>query len=144
MAAIGREKGFKQIEHNEVVTWISDMNCPGWLLTIICRFFNGQSLTVHWQSNQSRKLPLNSGAVHGTIMGLFLLCVTFNGAGPKAHLEPLGLIITQPRKTRKSIRKGGWVDDLTVTVPLGLQDNLKQVPRPSDFGPHHFITEQDK
>ena len=106
-------------------------------IKIVCSYLKGRSLTVRWQSKQSRKLPLNSGAGQETIMGLFLFCVTFNGAGPKAHLEPLGQTITQPRRTRKPIRKGKkkWVNDLTVTVPIRLQDNLTQEPRPPVFGP---------
>ena len=116
------------------------MNCPGWLLKIVCSYLRGRSLIVRWQSKQSRKLPLNSGAGQGTIMGLFLFCITFNGAGPKAHKEPLGQIITQPRRTRKPIKKGKkkWVDDLTVTVPIRLQDKLIQDPGPPVIGPSSY------
>ena len=113
------------------------MNCPAWLLKIVSTYLKGRSLTVRWQSKQSRTLPLNSGAGQGTILGLFLFCVTFNGAGPKPHTEPLGRTITQPRRTREPIRTGKkkWVDDLTVTVPIRLQDKLIQDPSPPVIGP---------
>ena len=92
---------------------------------------------MRWQSKQSRKLPLNSGSGQGTILGLFLFCVTFNGAGPKPHTEPLGKTITQPRRRRQPIQRGKkkWVDDLTLTVPIKLKDKLTQDPGPPLIGP---------
>ena len=137
MTAIDIEKGFNKIEHNQVITRLSDLNCPGWLLIIVCSYLKGRSLTVRWQSKQSRKLPLNSGSGQGTILGLFLCCVTFNGAGPKPHTEPLGQTITQPRRTRQPIQRGKkkWVDDLTLTVPIKLKDNLIQDPSHPLIGP---------
>ena len=89
MTAIDIEKGFNLIEHNEIITRILDLNCPGWLIKIVARYLTGRSLTIRWQSKQSRDLPLNSGAGQGMILGLFLFCIIFNGAGPKPSIEPL-------------------------------------------------------
>ena len=61
MTAFDIEKGFNKIEHIEIITRISDMNCPAWFLKIVSRYLKGRSLTVCWQSNQFRKLPLNLG-----------------------------------------------------------------------------------
>ena len=140
LTVIDIEKGFNKIEHNEVITRISDLGCPGWLLRIVSSYLQGRSLTIRWQSKQSRKLPLNSGAGQGTIIGLFLFCVTFNGAGPKPQTEPIGQIITQPRRTRKPIQKGKkkWVDDLSIYVPIRLQSTIIKDNREPQIGPLSF------
>ena len=117
--AIDIKKGFNLIEHNEVVTRLSDMGCLGWLLRILVSYLKGRTLIIRWKNKQSRQMPLNSGAGQGTIIGLFLFCVMFNGAGPKATTEPLGVAITQTRRRReenlsKRARKSGLM-----TCPCG-------------------------
>ena len=135
--AIDIKKGFNLIEHNEVLTRLSDMGCPGWLLRILVSYLKGRTLIIRWKNKQSRQMPLNSGAEQGTIIGLFLFCVMFNGAGPKATTEPLGVAITQTRKRREPIQKGKkkWVDDLSLWVPIRLKDKLVLDTRPPIIGP---------
>ena len=66
-----------------------------------------------------------------------MFCVTFIGAGPKPHTEPLEQTIAQPRRTTETIRTGKnkWVDDLKVTVTIRLQDKLTEDPSPPVIGP---------
>ena len=150
--AIDIKKGFNLIEHNKVVTKLSDMGCPGWLLKIVVSYLKGRTLTIRWKNKQSRTMPLNSGAGQGTILGLFLFCVMFNGAGPAPSTEPLGVAISQTRKCRKPIKKGKkkWVDDLSLWVPIRLHDSLVPDTRPAITGPASFhnrtgqILPQDK
>ena len=100
LTGIDIEKGFNKIEHNECITRLSDMSCPGWLLKIVVSYLTGRSLTIRWQGKMSKKLPLHSGAGQGTILGLFLFCITFNGAGPETRTKQIGEKITQIRKKR--------------------------------------------
>ena len=69
-----------------------------------------------------------------------MFCVTFNGAGPKPLTEPLGHIITEPRRSRKPIPKGKkkWVDDLSLYVPIRLTDKLILDRREPIIGPVEF------
>ena len=71
-------------------------------------------------------MPLNSGAGQGTIIGLFLFCVMFNGAGPKPATEQVGVVISETRESRNPIKKGKkkWVDDLN---QLELVEQMKLV-----------------
>ena len=97
--------------------------------------------TKRWKGKQSQETPLVSGA--GTLLGLFLFCITFNGAGPKPRTENIGDTITKPKNTRKQISKGKkkWVDDLSITVPVRLNDTLvpdtRSIVRPI---PYHSRT----
>ena len=71
------------------------------------------------------------------ILAMFCFCITFNGAGPKPIKQNIGQIITQPKRTRKPIPAGKkkWVDDLTLTVPISLKENLIQDTRTTTAKP---------
>ena len=128
LTGVDISKGFNKIEHNECILRISDMGCPNWLLKILVSYLTGRQLIIRWQGKQSKKLPLNSGAGQGTILGLLLFCITFNGAGPEQNKQEIGRTITETRRKRKPMNKGKkkWVDDLTITVPIRLQEELVQ------------------
>ena len=66
--------------------------------------------------------------------------VTFNGAGPKPSTEPLGETITQSRKRRRPIKTGKkkWVDDLSLYVPIRLQDMLIHDSREQQISPAQY------
>ena len=140
LSAIDISKGFNLLEHNELITRISDMGCPGWLIKILVSYFSGRSLQIRWQSKISRKMPLNSGAGQGNLLGLFCFCVMFNGAGPKPSQEPIGEVMTRTRKKRQPIKTGKkkWVDDCTVTDSLRLNKKLVLDSRPKSIGPAEF------
>ena len=106
LAAIDISKGFNLIAHNEVITRISDMGCPGWLTKILISYLSGRTLQIRWQEKISRKMPLNSGSGQGTIIGLLFFVIIFNGAGPKPPLEKIGVSLTQTRKKRKPLKPG--------------------------------------
>ena len=132
MTGIDIQKGFNKIEHNEAITRISDMGCPNWLVKIIMSYLTGRQLIIRWQGKQSRKLPLHSGAGQGTIIGLILFSITFNGAGPSPRQREIGKTITETKKRRRPMQAGKkkWVDDMTITVPVRLQDCLVPDTRP--------------
>ena len=140
LTAIDISKGFNLLEHNELITRISDMGCPGWLIKILVSYFSGRSLQIRWQTKTSRKMPLNSGAGQGTLLGLFCFCVMFNEAGPRPSKEPLGEIMTQIRRNRKPIKAGKkkWVDDCSLTDPIRLPEKLVLDTRPKIIGPAQF------
>ena len=137
MAGVDISKGFNKIEHNECITRISDMGCPNWLLKIVISYLSKRQLIVRFQGKLSRKAPLNSGCGQGTLLGLFCFCITFNGAGPKTNKETIGQIITQPKNKRKPIPSGKkkWVDDLTLTVPISLRENVIEDTRSTTTRP---------
>ena len=60
-----------------------------------------------------------------------MFSITFNGAGPSS-IQDIGKTITENKRQRKPIQKSKkkWVDDLTLTVPIRLQDSLVPDTRP--------------
>ena len=140
LAAIDISKGFNLIAHNEVITRISDMGCPGWLTKILISYLSGRTLQIRWQEKISRKMPLNSGSGQGTIIGLLFFVIIFNGAGPKPLLEKIGVALTQTRKKRKPLKPGKkkWVDDCTLTAHVRLSAQLVPDPGPPIIGPAQY------
>ena len=138
-SGIDISKGFNRIEHNKCITKLSDMGCPNWLLRILISYLTNRKLIIRWKGKESQEMPLDSGAGQGTILGLFLFCITFNGAGPKPRTEQIGDTITKPKNIRKPITEGKkkWVDDLTITVPVKLNETLvpdtRTIVRPTPY-----------
>ena len=87
-------------------------------------------------------MPGGLGA--GTIMGLNLFLVLFNGAGPPSNIVSIGQQVTQPRRRRKPISKTKvkWIDDCTLGTAVNLKVSLmpedRALPRPR---PYHARTE---
>jgi hypothetical protein len=83
------------------------------------------------------------GAGAGTILGLELFLVLFNGAGPEANSTSIGQQITEPKNQRQPIKtsKVKWVDDITICAAVELKSALvpedRPVPRPV---PYHART----
>ena len=54
-------KGFNRVEHNNIVTILSDMNVPGWLLKIIISYLSNRELRVRYKGFVSETEPLPGG-----------------------------------------------------------------------------------
>ena len=107
---------------------------------ILISYLSECSLQIRWQNEKSRKMPLNSGAGQGTMLGLFFFVIIFNGARPKPATIMLGEALTQTGKKRKPLQKGKkrWVDDCPLTFPVRLSDSLIPDTRPTTIGPSNF------
>ena len=97
------------------------------------------------------------GTAAGTILGLNLFLILFNGAGPKPNPRGIGYHITQPATKRKPIHKMKvkWIDDSTVGTAIDLKASLvpedRPVPRPLQYHartehrlPRHLNSMQDE
>ena len=97
------------------------------------------------------------GAAAGTILGLNLFLILFNGAGPKTSTMNIGEQITRPINRRTSIPKSKvkWIDDMTLCNAIDLKTSLvpedRPLPRPLPYHgrtehrlPRHLNTMQDE
>jgi hypothetical protein len=145
MTAVDIHKGFNKVEHQQIITILSDeMQVPNWLLKIIANYLSSRKLTVRYRSHISSSRSMPGGTAAGTVLGLNFFLVLFNGAGPAANTTNIGQQITQPIRKRKPIdrTKVKWVDDVTLCTALNLKAALvpedRPVPRPL---PYHSRTE---
>ena len=78
-------KAFNRINHNVVITILSEMGVPGWLLKIVIGFLTDREMILRYKGGQSERKSLPGGGPQGTLLGLFLFLILINAAGVK-HL----------------------------------------------------------
>ena len=121
------EKAFNRQNHHILITKLSDMGTPGWLLNILVGFLEERTLIVNYKNEKSKSKDMPGGGPQGTILGMFLFLILINSAGfPEANRE-LGIRITSATNKRKQIENKHWkyVDDLTVAESIDLKEKLE-------------------
>ena len=135
-------KAYNRSDHHTIITILSDMGVPKWLLKIVISFLSERELIVRYKGKESSKKKLPGGTPQGTRLGmlLFLVLINFAGYTPKARANQIGSEITKLRKERKPITKTHmkYIDDLSLAVSVNLKDNLVQnsdtnIPRPLSY-----------
>ena len=74
-------KAFNRANHNLIVTILSSMGVPGWLLRIVIGFLTNRELIVRYKGGSSGRKAMPGGTPQGTILGLFLFLIIVNSAG---------------------------------------------------------------
>ena len=126
-------KAFNRICHNRIVTILSRMGVPSWLLRIVMGFLTERELIVRFQGKQSGRKRLPGGSPQGTRLGLFLFLILINYAGYEELTKNIGEHITRKKNTRKAIPNIHlkFVDDLTLAESFNLKDYIIPNPDPS-------------
>ena len=74
-------KAFNRQDHATLITKLSDMGVPGWLLKVVIAFLKDRSMRVKYKGKLSDTYPLQGGGPQGALLGLFLFIVLINDAG---------------------------------------------------------------
>ena len=122
-------KAFNRINHNILITKLSDMGVPAWLLNIVMAFLKDRTMVVRLNGATSSPRNLPGGGPQGTLLGLLLFLVMINDIGFDNQKNNTGELIT----SRRNIMEANqihlkFVDDLTVAESLILKDSVKPVP----------------
>ena len=120
------KKAFNRQNHNRLVTLLSDMGVPGWLLKIIIGFLSERELIVRYKGCESERKRLPGGSPQGTRLGMFLFLIMINFAGfPFQEIErETGERITQMRpKPLKNLHLK-YVHDLSYLTSIQLKKKL--------------------
>ena len=122
-------KAFNRQNHNILITKLSDMGVPAWLLKIVIAFLSNRKMRVRYKGKWSSIKSLPGGGPQGTLLGLLLFIVLINDVGFKGQTNNTGEIITSKRnmKTLNQIHLK-YVDDLTLAEAIDLPSNLMSVP----------------
>ena len=126
-------KAFNRINHNIIVTILSEIGVPGWLLNIVIGFLTERELIVRFKGKHSNRKAMPGGGPQGTRLGLFLFLILINAAGHQ-HLEKhLGSKITVGLNKRTPMRHTHmkYVDDLSLAQSLNLREKLISNPDPN-------------
>ena len=94
-------KAFNRQDHKVLITKLSDMNVPGWLLKLVIAFLTNRKMVVRYKGATSSSKDLPGGGPQGTLLGLLLFLVLINDAGFQDQENEVGVNITSSRKTSK-------------------------------------------
>ena len=122
-------KAFNRIDHNLIVTKLSDMGVPGWLLSLVMAFLSDRYMVVRYKGHQSSTKYLPGGGPQGTLLGLLLFLVLINDLGFQDQQNNAGELITRKNNLKAAnVLHLKYVDDLTLAESINLKEELLYVP----------------
>ena len=108
-------KAFNRQDHGILITKLSDMGVPGWLLKLVIAFLTKRKMVVRYKGAVSSPRELPGGGPQGTLLGLLLFIVLINGAGFEHQENNVGGNITSRKNFKAaSLLHLKYVDDMTL------------------------------
>ena len=134
------KKAFNRQEHNNLITILSDMGTPGWLLKIVMAFLTDRTIILKHKGCTSREEKLPGGGPQGTKLGLFLFLILINRAGFSQNqiCKNLGNIITNPRRKPIKETQEKYIDDMTQLISLDIKKATIPDPDPNPTLPRQY------
>ena len=122
-------KAFNRQNHNLLITKLSDMGVPGWLLKIVMAFLKDRKMMVKHKGGHSSIKSLPGGGPQGTILALLLFIVMINDLGFEGQKNNAGELVTSKRnmKLANEIHLK-YVDDFSLAEAINLPEQLVKLP----------------
>ena len=121
-------KAFNRQNHNTLITKLSDLGVPGWLLKIVMTFLENRKIQVRYKGKTSRIKSMPGGGPQGTLLALLLLIVMINEIGFDGQGTNVGELVTFKRKLKRANEIHlKFVDDLTLAESINLPEQLMKV-----------------
>ena len=126
-AMVDFHKAFNNQNHGILLTILTDMGLPGWLLRVIKGFLTEREMNLSYKGERSDNKQMPGGGSQGTILGMVLFIVLINSVGFKEHKKTIGAIITSNFKGRQAIQTthSKFIDDLTIAESINLKKSLQ-------------------
>ena len=129
LCAIDFAKAFNRQNHNLLITKLSDMGVPGWLLNVVMGFLSERVMTVRFKGETTEPKQLPGGGPQGTLLGLLLFLILINDCGFENQATSIGDILTNKKKKfAPATLHTKYVDDLTILESFDLQKTLVENP----------------
>lgn len=137
-------KAFNRQYHSILITKLSDMGVPSWLLKLVASFLQNRTMIVRFKGKLSNPKPLPGGGPQGTLLGLLLFLVLVNDVVFEGQSNNNGEIITSKKRIKLMNELHlKFVDDLTVAESANMKTleacPLEERPQPD---PYHSRTGQ--
>ena len=122
-------KAFNRQDHSILVTKLSDMGVPGWLLRLVVAFLQNRKMKVKYRGKYSKLFSLPGGGPQGSLLGLFLFLILINDAGFMGQENNVGDIITRKKTISElNVIHMKYVDDLAMAEAINMNTQLKHAP----------------
>ena len=121
-------KAFNRQNHNNLITNLSDLGVPSWLLKIVMAFLRNRKMQVRYKGKTSTTKLMPGGGPQGTLLALILFIVMINDIGFNDQKNNAGDLITSKRnlKLANEIHLK-FVDVLTLAEAINLPEQLVKV-----------------
>ena len=123
-------KAFNHQNHNILVTKLSDMGVPAWLLKLVMAFLTNRTMVVRYKGATSSPRALPGGGPQGTLLGLLLFLVLINDVGFSDQSNNVGEITSKQNFKAANRIHLKYVDDLSIAESIPLKE--KVIPAPCD------------
>ena len=122
-------KAFNRQDHSILITKLSDMGVPSWLLKIIISFLSDRTMKVRYKGQTSSVKKLPGGGPQGALLGLLLFLILVNDVGFENQSNENGEIITCKKRVKQLNELHlKFVDDLTLSESVSMKSQLSEVP----------------
>ena len=122
-------KAFNRQDHTILITKLSDLGVPGWLLKLVMAFLSGRSMRVKYKGKYSSLFSLPGGGPQGTLLGLFLFLVLINDVGFSGQENNVGELITCKKRVADiNVLHLKYVDDLLLAESVDMKTQIEPVP----------------
>ena len=141
-------KAFNRIDHNVIVTILSDLNIPTCALRLITSYLANRRMCVRLNGVTSKEQPILGGGPQGGLLTVLLFDLQVNLAGAPRRIRVLTLDVIGPEPeaphdeelplchNKKKILKKKYVDDLSMLESIDLKNTLR--PKNSSIGPPNY------
>ena len=122
-------KAFNQQDQNILITKLSDLGVPGWLLKLVMAFLSDRTMRVKYKNKYSGLFSLPGGGPQGTLLGLFLFLVLINDVGFSEQENNAGELITcKKRFADINVLHLKYVDDLLLAESINMNTQVEPAP----------------
>ena len=131
-------KAFNRQNHNILITKLSNMGVPAWLLKIVMAFLSKRSMIVRYKGAKSSQKSLPGGGPQGTLLGLIVFLVLINDVGFENQQNNAGEVAASKRNIKEANRIHlKFVDDVTLAESIDLKEKLVEAsadrPQPDNY-----------
>ena len=112
LAMIDFSKAYNRQNHNILVTKLSDMGVPGWLLNLVMGYLSEREMLIQYKGVKSSKRILPGGGPQGGLLEVLLFMVLVNDCG---------LSDSTPNENQLSLK---YVDDSSVIESIDLKNTV--------------------
>ena len=132
-------KAFNKVDHNLVIEDLFLMKCPSFLLRILFSYLSDRSIIVNYKGESAKRQLLPAGGPQGTVLGIIIFIVKFNGALRRPSIERPSPFL----KGHEDSISVKFVDDASAAVKIDLKNMLVkdhiQRERPYTYNEHNEL-----